>query len=147
MIKKITIEKISRFTKDKNGQPLKGSSGKPYERVLLTVQGKTISGFGNASNADWHAGEEVQIDITKVEKDGKTYYNFAPVNATSMLLMRVEALERDVEALKKVTPIGTTSAGTPVPTFTEPTVKHETLEEPPVEAYNENEINADDIPF
>jgi len=146
MLKKVTIEKISRFTKDKNGNPLKGSNGKSYERVLLTVNGKTISGFGSQSNADWQVGEEVTIDITKVDKDGKTYYNFAPVNATSMLLQRVEQLEKKVDSLLQAYPI--TSEGTKVPDFKEtPVQRNEVEAEPPVSAYSEDEINPDEIPF
>lgn len=128
-IQKVILEKISRYTKDRDGKPLKTSDGRNYERVLLTVKGETISGFGNQSNADWKAGDEVQIDITKVEKNGKTFYNFSPVNVTSLLVNRIEELEKKVANLESKL---LTSSGDKVPDFSE---IDEVLEEPPLEAF------------
>lgn len=136
-IKKVTLEKVSRFSKDKDGNALKTKDGKSYERVLLTVAGKTISGFGNQSNADWKAGDEVQIDIVSVEKDGKTYYNFNGVNATTMLLERVTALEKRLDKIES----NLNSDGSRMPDFGE----NKPTEEPPVEAYKD--IDVENLPF
>lgn len=133
MIKKVTLEKVSRFNKDKTGNPLKTKDGKAYERVLLTVKGQTISGFGAQYNQDWKAGDEVSIDITTVEKEGKTYYNFGQVNVTSQLLQRFEDLEKRVAKLEGQR----NSDGSLMPDFGQ---------EPPVEVYKDEDIQSD-MPF
>ena len=114
MIKKVTLEKVSRFEKDKNGNPFKTKDGKAYTRVLLTVQGKTLSGFGAQWNQDWKAGDEVSIEITEVQKDGKTYYNFGQVTMTAQMLAQINSL---TERVKRLEDSLLTSDGSPMPDF------------------------------
>lgn len=72
---KYTITNVRRYSKDKDGNPLKTKTGKPYERVNIQVQehgDKWISGFGNSRNKNWQSGEEVEIDV----KENGQYLNF-----------------------------------------------------------------------
>jgi hypothetical protein len=73
-MEKLTINKIQRYTTDREGNPLKTSKGKPYERVLIYTDKYegAISGFGNKINQRWNEGDEVEV---LVEKKGK-YLNF-----------------------------------------------------------------------
>ena len=130
MIQKLTITNISRFDKDPQGNPLTTAKG-PYTRVRLRAAEhgeQWISGFGGAYNSDWKAGDEVTVDITKVEKDGKTYINFSKVNTEALVLDRVNKLEATVEKIRQaLQPIylewkkkpATTSDGSPMPDFGE----------------------------
>ncbi len=75
---KVTIGRISHLDKDRDGNKLVNKQGKPYTRCLLdTTDGRKLSGFGSQATSNWGEGTEVDIEITTVEKDGKTYYNFS----------------------------------------------------------------------
>lgn len=73
MLQKVTISRLSFIEKDKDGNPLKTKTGKPYSRCLLdSTDGRKMSGFANATNRNWRAGDEVEIDV---EQNGQ-YWNF-----------------------------------------------------------------------
>lgn len=68
---KVTITQITR----KEAQGKKG----PYTRIGMKVQeygDVWLSGFGRKDNVSWKAGDTVDVEIKKVEKDGKEYINF-----------------------------------------------------------------------
>jgi hypothetical protein len=137
-IQKLTLSQVTRQTTDKNGNPLKTKDGKPYTRVLIkAVQhgDKFLSGFGGEWNKNWQEGDEVSVEVSQIDKDGKTYYNFSRVNIESQLLARVEAIEKAmkdvISEIKILKSNGLTSAGTKVPDFSEV----------------DEEINPDDIPL
>ena len=68
---KVTITQITR----KEAQGKKG----PYTRIGMKVQeygDVWLSGFGRKDNTSWKAGDTVDVEIKKVEKDGKEYINF-----------------------------------------------------------------------
>lgn len=97
-MEKVKITKIFRTDTDRNtGQPLVGANGKKYERLGIKTQqhGEVwLSGFGGFSNKNWKEGDEVEIEIKRVTKDGKEYLNFSSPSAMDLLTKRVEALER-----------------------------------------------------
>jgi hypothetical protein len=74
MAEKVVISRIGHFDKDKQGNPLKSKTGKPYTRCIIDlVDGRKVSGFGNSKTQGWSAGAEVEIEITKSGE----YLNFS----------------------------------------------------------------------
>lgn len=70
-----TITQITRYTTGKDGTPLVTKDGRPYTRTIVKLQeygDKLISGFGNAYNAQWKEGDQVDIIV---EQKGE-YLNF-----------------------------------------------------------------------
>lgn len=62
------INKITRYTTDKNGQPLKTKDGRPYTSIRIQVPEhgeKWVSGFGNPANESWKEGDDVQIEVVQ----------------------------------------------------------------------------------
>ena len=110
--------KITKIARNKR----QGKNGKEYTSVGIQIDGFDgwINGFGNAENSNWDVGTEVEIDIKKVEKDGKTYYNFVtkPDKITraefNELVKRVEMLENKKK--NDVAPANITSAEDAPPT-------------------------------
>jgi len=73
MLETITISRVSFIDKDKEGNPLKSKTGKPYTRCLLdATDGRKMSGFANPTNRNWHQGDSVEVDV---EQNG-IYWNF-----------------------------------------------------------------------
>jgi hypothetical protein len=75
-IKTYKLTKVTRFTTNKEGQPLKTKDGRPYTSVRIQVAeyGQSwISGFGNAQNNSWKEGDDAELII---EKKGE-YLNFS----------------------------------------------------------------------
>lgn len=104
MIKKLTISWVGRKTKDKDGKTLMGKNGKPYEKVsikALEYGDEFIGGFGGEWNKDWKEGDQVTLDITESEWNGKKYKNFARVNMTDHLMAMFNNLNSRVELLEK----------------------------------------------
>lgn len=72
-IEKVVIGRISHFDKDKNGGQLTSKQGKPYTRCLIDlVDGRKVSGFGNATTKAWSQGDEISIEISQSGE----YWNF-----------------------------------------------------------------------
>lgn len=94
---KLTINYLKRYTEKSNGTPLVTKNGKPYQSVAIKVNeevlgfiGSTIyvNDFNNATEK-WVEGSVVDIDVSKTDKDGKTYLNgnipkagFAEINTS-----------------------------------------------------------------
>ncbi len=103
MLEKVTLSRVSFIDKDKQGNPLKSSkSGKPYTRCLLdTTDGRTMSGFANPTNRNWHQGDTVEVEV---EQNGQ-YWNFKmpetkPAGA-SINQEQIDRIEKMVVALYK----------------------------------------------
>ncbi len=85
-MRQVTLTKIFRSDKDKAGNPLKTSDGRPYERVAIKTEEygeRWLSGFGNKANSYWKERDEVEINIKeadKTDKDGRPYLNFEMPN-------------------------------------------------------------------
>lgn len=63
-----TLTFVGRYTTKKDGSALVSSQGKPYTSVRIKTQehgDKFISGFGNAENAHWKAGDTVDIEVVQ----------------------------------------------------------------------------------
>lgn len=72
-MEKVTISRLSFIEKDKQGNPLKTKTGKPYTRCLLdTTDGRTMSGFANPTTRTWQQGDEVEVEV----KQNGQYWNF-----------------------------------------------------------------------
>lgn len=59
--------------------PKTSASGKDYISVSIKVEEygeQYLSGFGSDINENWQVGDDVDLDITTKEKDGKEYLNF-----------------------------------------------------------------------
>jgi len=85
---KVTLTQVSRSEKT-------SASGKPYTRLLLKCSefgDRFLSGFGNAGNAEWREGEQVEIQWEEVEKDGKKYLNFQTPKKEDILLREINAI-------------------------------------------------------
>jgi hypothetical protein len=93
---KITLTKIYRTNKDKQGNLLKSAKGFNYERLGLKTQehGDTwLSGFGGDWNQSWQEGQTVDVEVKQVEKDGKVYLNFERINELDEIRTRLTTLE------------------------------------------------------
>src|SRR3990167_21920 len=74
--KKVKLTQVNRYTTNKEGSPLINKNGKPYSSIRIKCEeygDKLLSGFGNKDNANWNAGDEVEI---MVEQKGE-YLNFS----------------------------------------------------------------------
>ena len=97
----ITLARVSHFSKDKDGNALVSQKGKPYTRCLIdTTDGRTISGFGNQTTSNWNEGMEVTIELSQVEKNGKTYWNFSLPKAKTDLSEVLAKLDEILAHLK-----------------------------------------------
>jgi hypothetical protein len=98
---KVTINKVMRYTEDKNGNPLRTKDGKPYTSLRMQVAeypDKWMSGFDGKSTATWKEGDVVEVFV---EQKGE-YLNFKVPNATSVATEKIGDLEARVVALEKV---------------------------------------------
>lgn len=102
-MEKITITKITRTERTS------ARTNKPFTSLGLKAQeygDQWLSGFGNKDNAGWKEGDQVEIEIKKVEKDGKTYLNFETPKAADktdekleQVLNKIVGLTIEVRAL------------------------------------------------
>lgn len=106
----VTLTKIQRFTKDKEGNDLIAQSGfnkgKPFTRLVIYTQEheKSLSGFDSAVSANWKEGDKVEIEV----KENGQYLNFSvPKTGGSMTqedrdrLLRVEIIVTQILSLLK----------------------------------------------
>jgi len=99
-MEKITLTKVYRSDKDKQGKPFMTKDGRPYTRLAIQSQeygSQWLSGFGNKMNFNWKEGDVVEVDIEKVEKDGKTYLNFSTPNIWD----EIRAIKQRLDALEE----------------------------------------------
>lgn len=103
MIKKVIISEIKDYDKDKNGNFYKTKDGRNYVRRMIKVDGSNdiLSGFKSKNNEGWRVGDEVNLNIEKVEKDGKTYWNFGEVKMDDRMMAMIEELNKRVTNLEK----------------------------------------------
>lgn len=101
MLETITISRVSFIDKDKLGNPLKSKTGKPYTRCLLdSTDGRTMSGFANPTNRNWHQGDTVEVEV---EQNGQ-YWNFKmpeKKEGGSVNQEQIDRIEKMVVALYK----------------------------------------------
>jgi hypothetical protein len=72
----VTITRITKFDKDRNGIPLSTKTGKRYTSLRFQCNeygSRWVSGFENHDNKDWKEGDTVDVNI---EEKGD-YLNFS----------------------------------------------------------------------
>jgi hypothetical protein len=113
----VTLTKVFRSDKDKNGVALMTKAGKPYTKLSIKTDkhgDQWLSGFGNSRNEGWAEGAKVDIMVTsKQGNDGKTYLNFDTPKPEDMLAVRLAAVEMDIINLKKALQNNTTAKPSP----------------------------------
>ncbi len=76
-IKYLKFEDVNR-----DGKPYLDKNQRPFYRVSMKVENNDnyLSGFAYSTDAmrKWKVGDEVDIEITPKDINGKTYYNFKP---------------------------------------------------------------------
>ena len=98
----LQITKIFRSWKDKQGKPYMTKDGREYERLAIKTReygDAWMSGFGNRVNSNWREGDAVEVNVDRVQKDGKEYLNFSMPNiwdTVHQLEARIGALEEAV---------------------------------------------------
>lgn len=91
MLEKVTLSRVSFIDKDKEGNPLKSKTGKPYTRCLIdATDGRKMSGFANPTNRNWHQGDEVEVDV---EQNG-IYWNFKMPEKKEVAGVNQEQMDR-----------------------------------------------------
>lgn len=94
-MEKLTITRVFRSDKDKEGKPLKTKDGRAYEKIAIKTKeygDKWLSGFGSNWNGSWKEGDIIQVDV---EANGE-YLNIKKPDPIAALEKRVELLEREV---------------------------------------------------
>lgn len=93
---KLTLTKVYRSDKDKNGKPLVSKKDqKPYTKIAIKCQEygeRWLSGFGAKWNDYWNEGDIVEAEV---EENGE-YLNLKRINPLADLTKRVLALEKAV---------------------------------------------------
>lgn len=89
---KITLTKVYRTNRDKQGNLLKTKDGRPYERISIRTQehgDKWISGFSAPWNDNWNEGDVINANV---ETRGD-YLNFSKIDPMEDFESRLKALE------------------------------------------------------
>jgi hypothetical protein len=124
MIEKVTLSRVSFIEKDKEGNPLRSKTGKPYTRCLIdATDGRTLSGFANAENRNWRQGDTVEVEV---EQKGQ-YWNF------KMPEKKAGVNQEQLDRIEKML--------TDIYNHMVPKQVNKTPE------YPEGEINPEDVPF
>lgn len=102
---KVKLTQVYVTDKDKNGNPLMTKNNKPYTRMSIKTEqhgDKWISGFQNRTNANWKAGDEVDVVI----KENGQYLNFETPKVENMqsekldkIMAMITELGMDVKTL------------------------------------------------
>ena len=96
---KLSITKLYKSDKDKNGNPLTTQDGRPYTRIAIQTKeygSKWVSGFLGNWCSDWKVGMEVEADVYEKGE----YLNFKRPDPIKKLEERVLALEERIETLE-----------------------------------------------
>lgn len=80
---KLTINKIKVYTTKQDGTPLMTKNNKPYKSVAISVNEEVLGVIGSTiyvndfgdNTKDWTEGVQVDLDVERVERNGKTYIN------------------------------------------------------------------------
>ena len=86
---KLTLTQLTRFDKDKEGNPLKTRDNRPYTRLLIRAKeygDKPLSGFDSIQTQGWRENDEVEVEV---EQKGE-YLNFKVPNKTDQLTKVLE---------------------------------------------------------
>lgn len=95
---KLNITGVTRYDKDKEGNPLKTKDGRPYTRLVVRCKeyDKPISGFDSPQTKDLKEGDVVEAEV---EQKGE-YLNFRLPNKTESLENEIVKLKLRVSSLE-----------------------------------------------
>ena len=97
---KITITKIIRSDKSKDGKPFITKDGRPYTRIAIQTNehgSKWLSGFEGFMTKNWAEGQEVEVDV-EVKGD---YLNFKVLSETGKIWKELNRQASEIVNLKK----------------------------------------------
>ena len=95
---KVTLNKISRFTTDREGKQLMTKDKRPYTRVRIQTAehaDQWLSGFENGITQGWKEGDTIEIDVKQVG----IYFNFSTPKKEDLLEARIKVLEDQIVKL------------------------------------------------
>jgi hypothetical protein len=95
-MQKITLTKVFRNDKDKEGKPLMTKAGKPYTKLALKCEeyGESwLSGFDSSKTSSWKEGDVVEVVVSSKISGDKTFFNFEVPKAEELLNKRIADLE------------------------------------------------------
>lgn len=106
-MEEVTLKKIYRSDKKKDGTPLINKNGQPFEKIgIQTIEhgDRWLSGFGGPANKSWVEGDRVKIEVYQ---NGE-YWNFKMPNTSGgvsreefdQLAMQVRDLKAKLERLE-----------------------------------------------
>jgi len=95
---KLTLTKVYRNDKDKQGQPLRTKDGRAYTKVAVKCVeygDKYISFFGHKDNASWKEGDTIEAEVEQRGEylNGSTKPKPVSREEFNELVERVKALE------------------------------------------------------
>ena len=103
---KLTIEKLTRATTDKEGNPLVNKFGKPYGKTSVYANGKWYGCFTADFNHQWNIGDTIEVEVQETKSGDKTYYNIIAPKAGRPDVLPNELLDDLIkyedETLKKI---------------------------------------------
>ena len=105
MIENITLKKLYKSDKDKNGTPFKTKDGRPYTRLSIKCKeygDAWLSGFMNRENGDWVEGQIVEVDINrKAGTDGREFINFKNLSFEDKVWKELQRQAGEIHNLKR----------------------------------------------
>lgn len=99
-MEKLTLTKIYRSDKDKNGVTLKTKDGRPYTKIAVKCKeygDQYVSGFSAYWNENWQEGQTVQA----VVETNNGYLNLKKPDPIAELADKVATLESRIATLEK----------------------------------------------
>jgi hypothetical protein len=107
---KTKLLKLTRFTHDRDGQQYIAKSGpnkgNPYVKLSIQIdhpdyENMYLGGFENFTSKNWEVGQEIDIEVTKREYNGKEFFDFKPNRPLDASLEeRLQKIEADITNLK-----------------------------------------------
>jgi len=96
---KVTLTKIYKTNKDKEGNELKSKKGFPYTRMSIKTEehgDKWVSGFENKDNKDWKEGDTVEVEL----KENGEYLNFETPKAEEVAYHQMTDILNSLATIK-----------------------------------------------
>lgn len=101
---KVTITRINRRDKNKEGVPYTGKYG-PYSLVgMLTKEygAEWLQGFSNPTNDRWGEGDQVEIEVTTKMYNGKETLNFSNPSPMKVMETKIGDIEKRLSFLEAI---------------------------------------------
>ena len=98
-MKNLTLTSITRYDKDKEGNPLKTKDGRNYTRLVIKCKeygDKMLSGFDSIQTQSWREGDTVECEV---EQKGE-YLNFKLPNKQDLVSKQLEQILNNQATIK-----------------------------------------------